>query len=218
MICSLHSVTTGSRDRANVPLIIIIIHTHCGLNSACDDERRVRQVGEGEALTWTYIKRGTACRDNSARWESTHYVHVGEARERCEKTRACFTVTADEGEGPKRMNYSTIRQQGGTEDINTLRHRSITTRHGKQSAQDRKCERPMTNIFKIQTRKASGGGGGGVQNYGRWAPPAPRFTSHATISARSHELGFPTSCPTCGERLFRGHTKFDLRSTRERDG
>ena len=26
MVCSLHSVTTGSRDRANVPLIIIIIH------------------------------------------------------------------------------------------------------------------------------------------------------------------------------------------------
>ena len=25
MVCSLHSVTTGSRDRANVPLIIIII-------------------------------------------------------------------------------------------------------------------------------------------------------------------------------------------------
>ena len=24
MVCSLHSVTTGSRDRANVPLIIII--------------------------------------------------------------------------------------------------------------------------------------------------------------------------------------------------
>ena len=27
MVCSLHSVTTGSRDRANVPLIIIIIIT-----------------------------------------------------------------------------------------------------------------------------------------------------------------------------------------------
>ena len=26
MVCSLHSVTTGSRDRANVPLIIIIIY------------------------------------------------------------------------------------------------------------------------------------------------------------------------------------------------
>ena len=25
MVCSLHSVTTGSRDRANVPLVIIII-------------------------------------------------------------------------------------------------------------------------------------------------------------------------------------------------
>ena len=31
MVCSLHSVTTGSRDRANVPLIIIIIIT----NSEC---------------------------------------------------------------------------------------------------------------------------------------------------------------------------------------
>ena len=28
MVCSLHSVTTGSRDRANVPLIIIIILEH----------------------------------------------------------------------------------------------------------------------------------------------------------------------------------------------
>ena len=28
MVCSLHSVTTGSRDRANVPLIIIIIVWH----------------------------------------------------------------------------------------------------------------------------------------------------------------------------------------------
>ena len=27
MVCSLHSVTTGSRDRANVSLIIIIIHS-----------------------------------------------------------------------------------------------------------------------------------------------------------------------------------------------
>ena len=31
MVCSLHSVTTGSRDRANVSLIIIIIIIVLGL-------------------------------------------------------------------------------------------------------------------------------------------------------------------------------------------
>ena len=36
MVCSLHSVTTGSRDRANVPLIIIIIYYQVRTYVACE--------------------------------------------------------------------------------------------------------------------------------------------------------------------------------------
>ena len=36
MVCSLHSVTTGSRDRANVPLIIIIMPERDGIDQGED--------------------------------------------------------------------------------------------------------------------------------------------------------------------------------------
>ena len=42
MVCSLHSVTTGSRDRANVPLIIIIIIVSCLRDSKCDNNDHIR--------------------------------------------------------------------------------------------------------------------------------------------------------------------------------
>ena len=42
MVCSLHSVTTGSRDRANVSLIIIIPGSVLSIN------RRIPTAGGGE--------------------------------------------------------------------------------------------------------------------------------------------------------------------------
>ena len=42
MVCSLHSVTTGSRDRANVPLIIIIV-----IIIIIDETYSSRQISRG---------------------------------------------------------------------------------------------------------------------------------------------------------------------------
>ena len=55
MICSLHSVTTGSRDRANVPLIIIIIIIIIDINDTVD--------GFSLFTPYTFIRipRGVRC-------------------------------------------------------------------------------------------------------------------------------------------------------------
>ena len=46
MVCSSHSVTTGSRDRANVPLIIIIIHCTSSVESGTCFQCYLRDIGK----------------------------------------------------------------------------------------------------------------------------------------------------------------------------
>ena len=74
MVCSLHSVTTGSRDRANVSLIIIIIVPVLIILNIMGDDTRGEQTYSNRLsvdmirLTWD----GTAepvSRDKILRWE-----------------------------------------------------------------------------------------------------------------------------------------------------
>ena len=55
MACSLHSVTTGSRDRANVPLIIIVQLTSSRVRLG----QSFKTVGYGSASCWGDLGAGS---------------------------------------------------------------------------------------------------------------------------------------------------------------